>query len=180
MADERWTIRGVPAEVQRAVAERAKAERRTVGELVTDALHTVLSGPAAKAAAEDVSNRVLERLEALERRLAALELRHRHATTIPGIPDGMETEDGGPEPIPTPAPSLALADSLANLVEQMEQVLGRGDPVVRLARRAAAGDRAAYRELTVAVAKLAPYRRNRLEPAIAAVDDALKAAGGGP
>jgi hypothetical protein len=43
-ADQRWTIRGIPPAVQRAVAARASATRQTVGEIVLAALNAVLAG----------------------------------------------------------------------------------------------------------------------------------------
>ena len=68
-ADQRWTIRGIPPEVQRAVAARASATRQTVGEIVLAALNAVLAN-------EPASNRPAEphdRLAALEARVSAIE-----------------------------------------------------------------------------------------------------------
>jgi DNA-binding NarL/FixJ family response regulator len=68
-ADQRWTIRGIPPEVQRAVAARASATRQTVGEIVLAALNAVL-------ATEPTGDRPAEphdRLAALEARVSAVE-----------------------------------------------------------------------------------------------------------
>ncbi len=81
MADDRWSIRGVAPALQRAVAERAKAERCTVGELVSAALTRALERPPGAAAADgrdaEALRATLEVLTArfieLERRLAVLE-----------------------------------------------------------------------------------------------------------
>ena len=68
-ADDRWTIRGIPPAVQRAVAARASATRQTVGEIVLAALNAVLANePAGDRPAESH-----DRLAALEARVSAVE-----------------------------------------------------------------------------------------------------------
>ena len=44
MTDERWTIRGIPADLQRAAADAAKAQGRTLGRWVADAINAALAG----------------------------------------------------------------------------------------------------------------------------------------
>lgn len=180
MAEDRWTIRGVSPSLQRAMAERAKAERRTVGELVTEALESLL-GTIREDPHESRLTVVLSRLQEVEERLEVLERQDDQGNAEPAadpIAAGRDRSAAAAGPSASgsdlsSAPSLALADLLLLMVEQVETVLGRSDPNVRLARRAAAGDRAAYRELTVGIARLPQSRRTRLAPLVAAVDAAM-------
>lgn len=66
---KRWTVRGVPTEVARAVAQRAAEARMTIGEFLTAALQTALKADTRAAEAGGV----IERLVDLERRLSRLE-----------------------------------------------------------------------------------------------------------
>lgn len=67
--EQAWAVRGIPDEVRKAVVERARAEGRTVGIWVTQALRRAL---ATDGLAEQVS-KVQARIEALESRLADVE-----------------------------------------------------------------------------------------------------------
>jgi hypothetical protein len=101
--DRRWTIRGIPPAVQRAVAARASATRQTVGEIVLAALNAVLAN-------EPTGDRPAEphdRLAALEARVSAVEAelgnirqtkgecpadkprRSRHQAVVPQAEDGV-------------------------------------------------------------------------------------------
>lgn len=64
--DQAWAVRGIPDEVRRAVLERARAEGRTVGAWVTQALRRAL---AADGLAQQV-DKLQARVEALESRLS--------------------------------------------------------------------------------------------------------------
>jgi len=59
-----WAVRGIPEGIRRAVVGRAKAEGRTVGAWVTDALRRALEGDA-----------IDEQLSDLRRRIEMLEQR---------------------------------------------------------------------------------------------------------
>jgi len=59
-----WAVRGIPADVRRAVVNRAKAEGRTVGAWVADALRRALD---ADAIAEQIAD-LRRRIEVLEGR----------------------------------------------------------------------------------------------------------------
>lgn len=59
-----WAVRGIPDDVRRAVVERAKAEGRTVGAWVTEALRNALESNALDAQVADLRRRV-ELLEGL-------------------------------------------------------------------------------------------------------------------
>lgn len=58
-----WAVRGIPDDIRRAVVDRAKAEGRTVGAWVTDALRRALEGEALVEQVADLRRRV----ETLER-----------------------------------------------------------------------------------------------------------------
>jgi plasmid stability protein len=60
--DSAWAVRGIPEDVRRAVLARAKAEGRTVGAWVADALRRALEGDAIDAQLLDLRRRV-EQLE---------------------------------------------------------------------------------------------------------------------
>lgn len=62
-----WAVRGIPDDVRRAVVERAKAEGRTVGAWVTEALRNALESNALDAQIADLRRRV-ELLEGLRLR----------------------------------------------------------------------------------------------------------------
>lgn len=70
--DQRWTIRGIPAEVQKAVVSRAADNRRTVGEFVTAALQAALSAGAADDW-QTMPADMVARLADLDRRLSLTE-----------------------------------------------------------------------------------------------------------
>lgn len=59
-----WAVRGIPEELRRAVAARAKSEGRTVGAWVTDALRHALDADAISDQVADLRRRI----EMLERR----------------------------------------------------------------------------------------------------------------
>jgi DNA-binding NarL/FixJ family response regulator len=63
--DHRWTIRGIHPDLQTLVSTRAMVEKKTVGELVTEALASYLERPVEA----DVVSALLERVNALEDRL---------------------------------------------------------------------------------------------------------------
>lgn len=70
-ADQAWAVRGIPEEIRRAVLERARAEGRTVGAWVTQALRSAL-------AVDDLSqqvDRLKARVDLLETRMAEREAR---------------------------------------------------------------------------------------------------------
>ena len=88
-ADDRWTIRGIPPAVQRAVAARASATRQTVGEIVLAALNAVLAN-------EPTGDRPAEphdRLAALEARVSAVEaaLADIRQTSVGQVTDNQQT-----------------------------------------------------------------------------------------
>lgn len=62
--DSAWAVRGIPEELRRAVAARAKSEGRTVGAWVCDALRHGLDGNAISDQVADLRRRI----EILERR----------------------------------------------------------------------------------------------------------------
>jgi hypothetical protein len=63
----RWTVRGVPADLQKAVGDAARARGMTLGQWLTEALESAVSRDAPQAAAAagwtDAIERRLERLE---------------------------------------------------------------------------------------------------------------------
>lgn len=61
----RWTIRGIHPDLKNLVATRASIERRTVGEIVTEALASYLGRPVQS----DVTDTLVDRVAALEARL---------------------------------------------------------------------------------------------------------------
>lgn len=65
-SDTVWAVRGIPDDLRQAVVGRAKAEGRTVGAWVSDALRRALDGDA-----------VAEQLADLRRRIEVLERRDR-------------------------------------------------------------------------------------------------------
>lgn len=65
--DSIWAVRGIPEDVRRAVVGRAKAEGRTVGAWVSDALRRALDDDA-----------IIDQVADLRRRIEALENR-RHS-----------------------------------------------------------------------------------------------------
>ncbi|MCR6629248.1 MAG: hypothetical protein NVV74_03890 [Magnetospirillum sp.] len=65
-SDSVWAVRGIPDDLRRAVVVRAKAEGRTVGAWVSDALRRALDGDA-----------IAEQVAELRRRIEALEGRAR-------------------------------------------------------------------------------------------------------
>lgn len=63
-AESAWAVRGIPEELRRAVAAKAKSEGRTVGAWVADALRQALDCVAIPEQLADLRRRV----ETLERR----------------------------------------------------------------------------------------------------------------
>lgn len=57
-----WAVRGIPEDVRRQVVDRAKAEGRTVGAWVSEALRRALDGDSLEIQIEDLRQRV-EKLE---------------------------------------------------------------------------------------------------------------------
>lgn len=53
-----WAVRGIPEEVRSAVVSRAKAEGRTVGAWVTDALRRALADDAVDKQLADLRRRI--------------------------------------------------------------------------------------------------------------------------
>lgn len=70
--DGRWTVRGVPVEVQQAIARRAADQRQTVGEFVTAALRAALVADVADGR-QAMPADVVDQLADLERRLSLVE-----------------------------------------------------------------------------------------------------------
>lgn len=73
MTADRWTIRGVPNDLQRAVSDAARQEGRSVGAWVSNALRAALSGQRPEHGPADTELRTT--VEQLAGRLTAMESR---------------------------------------------------------------------------------------------------------